>query len=62
MKPSPARIAYVANLKRLLPFPMTSVEKARFRSQVAAVAAQDDARRAGTTQQLPIPCEPAGTV
>lgn len=61
MKPSPARIAYVVHLKRLLPFPMTSVEKALYRSQVAAkdaerFAAHDQAR------QLSLPCEPAGTV
>jgi hypothetical protein len=62
MKPSPARLAYVAGLKRLLPFPLNSVEKARYRAQVAAVRAQDEARRAGATPQLSMPCEPAGTM
>lgn len=61
MKPSPARIARVRFLKRLLPIPMTWVEKALYRSQVAAkdaerFSAHDHAR------QLSIPCEPAGTM
>lgn len=62
MKPSPARIAYVRSLKRLLAFPMNRVERARYASQVAAVRAQDELRRHPAGPQLSLPCEPAGTV
>lgn len=50
MKPSAERIARVAALKRTLFFPLSDEEKIKMASEIAAVRAEDERRRAPVLQ------------